>query len=70
MNFSTAFSVAMLLAFSSRARILRECLTIHFPPVLLLLLLLLFLFVFLMEISSRTLIPLFRLGSVYSGSVS
>ena len=69
MNFSTAFSVAMLLAFSSRARILRECLTIHFPPVLLLLLLL-FLFVFLMEISSRTLIPLFRLGSVYSGSVS
>ena len=42
---------------------LKECSTIHSPPAL-------FVFVFLMETSSRTLIPLFRPGSVHSASAS
>ena len=44
---------------------LGDCSTIYSPPVLLLLL-----FFFKVEISSRTLIPFFRLGSVHSGSAS
>ena len=47
-------------AFSSLVRILGECLTVHSMSVLF----------FKMEISSRTLIPLFRPWSVCSGSVS
>ena len=47
-------------AFSSHAKILGECSTIHSLPGLF----------FKVEISSRKLIPLFRSGSVHSGSVS
>ena len=47
-------------ASSLDTRILGECVTIQSPPTLF----------FLVEISSRTLIPLFRPGSVYSGSAS
>ena len=47
-------------AFSLHERILKECLTIHSPPALF----------FLVEIRSRTLIPLFRPGSVHSSSAS
>ena len=55
--------VVVGVAFSSRARIWGECSTIHSPPALLF-----FFFFFspLVEISSRTLIPLFRPGSVYN----
>ena len=53
-------------AFPSLARILGECSTIHSPPALFS-----FCFCFFeVEISSRTLIPLFRPGSVLSGSAS
>ena len=48
-------------AFSTLARICGECSTIHSPPAL-------FFFSFKVEISSRTLILLFRPGSVHSGS--
>ena len=51
-------------AFSSPARILGECSTVHFPSALFF-----FFFFFKMEISSSTLISLFRLGSVHSGSL-
>ena len=55
----------LVVAFSSLARILGECAAIHSPPAL---------FssssFFLMEISSRTLIPLFMPRSVHSGSAS
>ena len=57
--------------FSRFARILGECSTSHSPPALFLLLLLLFVSLFLcleVEISSRTLIPIFMPGSVHSGS--
>ena len=54
-----------LVAFPSHARILWECLTIHFPPTLFS-----FFFSFKVAISSCTLIPLFMPGSVHSGSVS
>ena len=50
-----------LVAFSSRVRILGECLTIHSPPAF---------FFFKVEISLRTLIPHFMQGSVHSGSAS
>ena len=53
-----------LVAFSSLARILEECSTIHSPAALF------FSFFFLVEISSTTLIPLFRPESVNSGSAS
>ena len=53
-----------VVAFSSRAKILRECSTIHSPPALF------FVVLFKVEISSRKLIPLFRLGSVHSVSAS
>ena len=49
------------MAFSSLARILGECSTVHSPPALL---------CFKVEISSRTLIPLFRSESVNGGSAS
>ena len=49
--------------FSSRAWIWGECSTIHSRPAI-------FFFFFKVEISSRTLISLFRPGSVHSGSVS
>ena len=52
-----------VVVFSSRARILGECSTSHSPPAL-------FYFIFIAEISSRTLIPLFRPRSVHSGSAS
>ena len=48
-----------LVTYSSLARILGECSTIHSSLALL-----------KVEISSRTLIPLFRPGSVHSGSAS
>ena len=51
-----------MVAFSSRARILGECSTIHSLPA--------FFFFFLVEIISCTLIALFRPGSVHSGSAS
>ena len=50
----------MVVAFSSHARILRECSTIHSPPALF----------FKVKISLRTLIPLFTPGLVHSGSGS
>ena len=50
----------VLLAFSSLARILGKCSAIHSPPAVF----------FKVEISSHTLIPLFRPGSVHSGSTS
>ena len=50
------------MAFSSLAKILEECSIIHSPPALF--------FFFKVEISSRTLIPLFRPRSVRSGSAS
>ena len=53
----------LVVAFSSRKRILGECSTIHSPPAL-------YFLIFFMEISSRTLIPLFRPGLVHSGSAS
>ena len=53
----------LVVAFSSLARILGECLTFHYPPAP-------FFFFFWMEISSRALIPLFRPGSVNSDSAS
>ena len=56
------YSVAVM-AFSLCARILRECSTIYFPPVL-------FSFLFKVEIRLHTLMPLFRLGLVHSGSAS
>ena len=56
--------VVVVVALSSLVRIWGECSTIHSPPALLLLLL------FEAEISPRTLIALFRSGSVHSGSVS
>ena len=53
--------LVVVVAFSSPAKILGEWSTIHFPPALF------FFFFFQVKISSRTLIPLFRLGSVHSG---
>ena len=50
-----------VVAFSSRARILEKCSTIHSP---------LALFFTKVEISFSTLIPLFTLGLVHSGSAS
>ena len=52
--------------FSSLSKILGECSTIHSLPALFI-----YLFIFFsVEIGSRTLIPLFTPGSVYSGSAS
>ena len=53
-----------VVAFSSHAMIWGECSTIHSPPALF------FFFFFKVEISSRTLISLFRPGSVHGGSES
>ena len=53
----------VVVAFSSRARILGKCSTIHSPPAL-------FFFFFKVEMSLRTLIPLFTPGLVHSGSAS
>ena len=59
----------VVVAFSLHARIWGECSTVHSPAAFLF-----FFFFFLLflkeEISSRTLIPLFRPGSVDSGSAS
>ena len=55
--------VVVVMAFSLLARIRGECLTIHSPPAL-------FFSSFQVKISLRTLIPLFRPGSVHSGSGS
>ena len=52
--------VVVVVAFSSRARILGEYSTNYSPSTLF----------FKVEISSRTLIPLFRPGSVHGGSAS
>ena len=52
-----------MVAFSSRARILGECSTIHSPPTR-------FLYFLWVEISLCTLIPLFTPGLVHSGSAS
>ena len=57
------FICLVVVTFPSFARILGECWTIHSPPAL-------FFFFFEEEIRSRTLIPLFRPGSVHSGSAS
>ena len=53
-----------VVALFSPVRILGECLIIHSPHALL------FLFFNKVDISSRTLIPLFTPGSVHSGSAS
>ena len=53
--------IVVVVAFSSCARILGKCSTIHSPPALF--------FFFLVDISSRTLIPHMP-GSVHSGSAS
>ena len=58
----------MVVAFSLLVRILGECLTTHSPPAFLCVCVC-FCF-FEVEISSHTLLPLFRPGSVKSGSVS
>ena len=55
------YALMVMVAFSSRARILEECSTIHYPPVL---------FFFKAKISSHTLIPLFRPGPILGGSAS
>ena len=57
----------VVVAFSSLVRILGECSTIHSPPVLFFFFSLLFQKV---EINLCTLTPLFRPGSVHSGSAS
>ena len=57
-------STVVVVASSSLARILGECLTMYSPPVPF------FFFFFKVEISSFTLIPLLRPGSVHSGSAS
>ena len=57
-----SFATFLVVTFSSLARILGECSTIHSPFMLF--------FFFLVEISSRTLNALFRPGSVNSGSSS
>ena len=54
-------SSVVVVAFSSRERILRDCSTLHCPPAL---------FFVLVEISSHKLIPLFWPGSVHSVSGS
>ena len=59
----------VVVAFSSLARILGECSTIHSPPSLFLSFFLSF-FLFKVENRLHTLIPLFRLGLVHSGSVN
>ena len=51
----------LVVAFSSRPRILGECSTIQSPPAL---------FFFKVEISLRTPIPLFTPGLVHGGSAS
>ena len=56
--------VVVVVAFSSLARILGECSTIHSP------LALFFFSFFKLDFSSCTLIPLFMPGSVHSGSVT
>ena len=53
--------VVVVVAFSWLAKILGECSTIHSPPEVVF---------FKVEISSRTLSPLFMPGSVHSGSAS
>ena len=53
-------TIIKVVAFSSCVRILGECLTIHSTPTF---------FFFKVEISLRTLIPLFKPGLVHSGSV-
>ena len=58
--------VHVVVSFSPRARVWGECSTIHSPPALPPPF---FSFV-KVEISSRTLIPLFRTGSIHSGSAS
>ena len=55
-NDQTKLDIQMVVAFSSTARFLGECSTIHCQPALL------FVCVFKVEISSHTLIPLFRPG--------
>ena len=61
-----ALSAFRVVAFSSFAMILGECSTIHSSPALFFF----FFFFFEVEISLRTLIPLFTPGSVHSGSAS
>ena len=56
--------VVVVVAFSSRARIFGECSTIDFPACAF------FFFLFQVEISLRTLIPLFTPASVHNGSAS
>ena len=57
----------MVVAFSSLARICGECSTVHSPPVLFVVVVVVVVVVEA-EISSLTLIPHFRPGSVHSGS--
>ena len=57
-----AVVVVVVVAFSARAILLGECSTVHSPPALF--------FFFKVEINLHKLIPLFRPGSVHSGSAS
>ena len=58
-------AVMVVVALSSLARILGECLTLHAPPALFF-----FSSFFKVEISWLSLIPLFMPGSVHSGLTS
>ena len=58
-----AVVVVVVVAFSARAILLGECSTVHSPPAF-------FFFFFKVDISLHKLIPLFRPGSVHSGSAS
>ena len=62
----------VVVAFSPVARILGKCSTINFPPALFLsfFCVCVCVCVVVVDISWRTLIPLFRPGSVHSGSPS
>ena len=62
--------VVVVVAFSSRARILGEYSTLHSSHSLFFNVYLFYFFFFNVEISSRTLIPLFRSESVNGGSAS
>ena len=57
-----SYSLCVLLASSTLARVLGDCSTIHCLPALF--------FFFIVEISSRAQIPLFTPGSVHCGSAS
>ena len=61
----------VVVAFSSRARILGECSTIHSPPeVVVVVVVVVVVCVCFKVIRSHTLVPLLKPGSIHSGSAS